>query len=84
MISDVRSYLLGSIETLKEVVSEAVSEVDEEEEVEVPCREEAITRKVVRSNMMTSEALHMEANVDRCRDISAEFGMRVCTTRDHA
>jgi len=58
----------------------AVGEVEDTAgEVEV-----AMTRKVVRSNMMTSVALHASANIVRCLARSEAFGMSVCTILDHA
>ena len=44
----------------------------------------AITRKVVRSKRITSVALHAAANVDKCLDRMAAFGIKVCTIFDHA
>lgn len=44
----------------------------------------AMTRKVVRSNMITSVALHASASVVRCLVRTETLGMRVCTILDHA
>lgn len=41
------------------------------------CKEVAMTRKVVRSNKMTSVALHALAKVLRCLERMAAFGIRV-------
>ena len=46
--------------------------------------EVAMTRKVVRSNRMASVALQACANVVRCFDRTAAFGMIVWTILDHA
>src|SRR5579863_317776 len=46
--------------------------------------EVAITRNVVRSNKMASVALQACANVVRCLERTAAFGMIVCTMLDHA
>lgn len=44
----------------------------------------AITRNVVRSNRITSVALQALANVARCFESTAAFGIRVWTIFDHA
>ena len=46
--------------------------------------EVAITRKVVRSNRMTSVAEQISAKVVRCLVRTAALGMIVWTMRDHA
>ena len=43
-----------------------------------------MTRNVVRSNRMASVALQACANVVRCLDRTAAFGMMVWTILDHA
>jgi hypothetical protein len=46
--------------------------------------EVAMTRNVVRSNKMTSVALHAVANLSRWRVSTETFGIRVCTICDQA
>lgn len=58
----------------------AVGEVEETADED----EVAMTRKVVRSNMMTSVALQASANIVKCFASDDAFGMSVWTIRDHA
>ena len=71
MSSDVRSYLVGS---------NSWSSGDDEGDGSVV----AMTRKVVRSNRITSVAEHAFANEVRCLESTAAFGTRVRTMLDHA